>query len=173
MSLASNILNIKRKHDARNIASQVVDGIYPIQELMDLFFSDDWVLCQKTSWPLTMIADKDPEILKPYIQQMINHLDRAQHDAVIRNTIRSWQAMKIPEEFEGPIYDKCFEYFADPQYAIAIRVFSMTVCSNIAMRHPSLAHEIIPIIEDHWDHGTPAWRSRGRQELKRLNSILN
>jgi len=140
---------------------------------MSLFFSDDWVICQKASWPVTMIADKDPEILKPYIQQMINHLDRAQHDAVIRNTIRSWQAMKIPEEFEGPIYDKCFEYFADPQYAIAIRVFSMTVCSNIAMRHPSLAQEIIPIIEDHWDHGSAAWRSRGRQELKRLNSILN
>ena len=143
-----------------------------MQELMACFFSDDWVLCQKASWPVTMVADRAPELLEPYLSQMIKNLDRPLHDAVIRNTIRAWQIMDIPEEHEGEIYDRCFEYFADPQFPVAVRVFSMTVCGNIAMRHPSLAAEIIPIIEDNWDHATAAWRSRGKKELKRLRKIL-
>jgi len=79
----------------------------------------------------------------------------------------------IPEEYEGEVYDRCFIYLADPQYAIAIRVFSMTVCTNIAMRHHVLAHEIIPIIEDNWDHSTAAWRGRGKKELNRLRRVLS
>ncbi len=172
MSLKAQILGVKRKNDAQQIAHQIVQGIYPIEDLMALFFAEDWVICQKASWPLTMVADQDPQLLLPYVPQMIEHLDRAHHDAVIRNTIRTWQVMNLPQDLEGPIYDKCFEYFADPQYAVAIRVFAMTVCANIAMRHPSLAQEIIPIIEDNWDHGTAAWRSRGKKELKRLASLL-
>ena len=173
MSLKAQILGVKRKTEAQLIATQVVDGRHSIEELMSLFFSDDWVICQKTSWAITMIADKDPDILLPYIPRMIDQLSRANHDAVIRNTIRTWQVMTIPEEYEGPIYDQCFEYFADPSYAVAIRVFAMTVCTNIAMRHPSLAQEIMPIIEDNWDHSTAAWRSRGRKELKRLYTVVS
>jgi len=171
-SLRSKILEVKRQSQASAIAQSIVNHQYEMSELMDCFFSDNWVLCQKTSWPITMVADRAPDMLIPYLPKMIKNLDRPHHDAVVRNTIRTWQVMNIPEDFEGEIYDRCFEYFADPQYAVAIRVFSMTVCGNIAMRHPSLAAEIIPIIEDNWDHSTAAWRGRGKKELKRLRKIL-
>jgi len=173
MTLAKKILEIRKQSDARHIADQVILQVFDIAEFMDIFFSEEWRMCQKASWPMGMIADKKPELLYPYLSQMLDLLDHAKHDAIIRNTIRTWQIMNIPEELEGPIYDRCFEYFADPQYAVAIRVFAMTVCTNIAMRHPSLAHEIIPIIEDYWDHSKPAWRSRGKQELKRLAKVVN
>lgn len=170
-SFRNQVLGVRSKRDANLIVQQIVNHQRDIQELMDCFFSDDWVLCQKTSWSVTILSDKNPEFITPYMQQMLDNLDRPNHDAVIRNTLRSWGHMQIPEEMEGPIYDRCFEYFADPSQAIAIRVFSMTVCANIAMRHPSLSAEIIPIIEDYWDHATPAWRSRGKKELKRLRKV--
>jgi len=172
IQLKEYITTIRTKKGAQQIVGLITEGQVHISELMELFFSEDWVVCQKASWPISHLADKAPQLLLPYMQQMIDNLNRPNHDAVIRNTIRAWQVMTIPEKFEGPIYDKCFEYFADPQYAVAIRVFAMTVCTNIAMRHHSLAQEIIPIIEDHWDHGTAAWRSRGKKELKRLHKII-
>ncbi len=171
-SLKDEILSVKKQSQASSIAASFINHQNPMQELMDCFFSDDWVLCQKSSWPVTMVADRAPQLLEPYLSQMIDNLDKPQHDAVIRNTVRAWQLMDLPEEYEGKIYDRCFEYFADPQYPVAVRVFSMTVCGNIAMRHPSLAAEIIPIIEDNWDHATAAWRGRGKKELKRLNQII-
>ncbi len=172
-SLKDKILSVKKQSQASSIAASFINHQYPMQELMDCFFSDDWVLCQKSSWPVTMVADRAPRLLEPYLSQMIDNLDKPQHDAVIRNTVRAWQLMDLPEEYEGKIYDRCFEYFADPQYPVAVRVFSMTVCGNIAMRHPSLAAEIVPIIEDNWDHSTAAWRGRGKKELKRLRHLVD
>lgn len=170
-SFREQVLSVRNKRQANSIVQQIVNYQRDIQELMDCFFSDDWVLCQKSSWPVTILADKNPTFLLPFVEQMLHNLDRPNHDAVIRNTLRSWGELTIPEEFEGPIYDRCFEYLADPSQAVAIRVFSMTVCTNIAEQHPSLAGEIITIIEDYWDHTTAAWRSRGKRELKRLRAL--
>ena len=167
-SLLQRIIDGKTKEDAKTIARDVIQGKIDIEDLMTHFFSDDWVVCQKVSWPVGMIADFAPDMLIPYIGPMIENLDRPLHDAVIRNTIRTWQFINIPEEWEGPVYDICFEYFSNPKYPVAFRVFAMSVCSNIAMKHPSLAEEIIPIIEDNWDHVSAAWRSRGKKELRRL-----
>ena len=173
-SLRDEILLIRSKKGASNLISKILNHQVELEALMACFFSDDWVLCQKASWPVTILADQRPELLEPYLERMLDNLSRPNHDAVVRNTIRTWEVMDIPEDLEGPIYDRCFEYFIDPGNAVAIRVFSMTVCTNIAMKHPSLAEEIIPVIEDNWDHATAAWRSRGRKELKRLRkSVLS
>ena len=171
--LRDKILSIRSKREASSLCTQIVNHQYSVDELMNCFFSEDWVLCQKSSWPVTILAEKNPELILPYLERMLFNLERPVHDAVVRNTIRTWAEIDIPEELEGPIYDKCFEYFVGHQYAVAIRVFSMTICTNIAMRHHALAAEIIPIIEDNWDHGTPAWRSRGKKELKRLNKVID
>ena len=172
-TLREEILSVRSKREASVLVKKFMNHQYEVSELMDLFFSDDWVTCQKASWPITLLADKRPDWFYPYIESMLINLDRPHHDAVVRNTVRTWEAMNpLPPEWQGPIYDKSFAYFSDPQYAAAIRVFSMTVCSNIAMAHPALAEEIIPIIEDHWDHATAAWRSRGRKELKRLRKLI-
>ncbi len=169
--LLDRIIGGQTKSDAKAIARDVIQGKVDIDELMGHFFSDDWVICQKVAWPVGMIADFNPQLLVPYIGQMLENLERPVHDAVIRNTIRTWQFMDIPEDWEGPIYDKCFDYFSNPKYPVAFRVFAMTVCTDIAMKHPSLAQEIIPIIEDNWDNVSAAWRARGKKELKRLRSV--
>jgi len=172
-SLREYILGIRSKKGANQLIDKINRQEYTLEKLMGCFFSDDWVLCQKASWPVTILADKSPELIKPYLAKMLSNLERPNHDAVVRNTVRTWQQMEIPGEMEGPIYDKCFSYFADPSQAVAVRVFSMSVCTNIAMRHHSLVAEIIPIIEDNWDHATAAWRSRGKKELKRLMPLIN
>lgn len=170
-SFSHKILAVRTRAQATSIVKLILNHSHEIEELMECFFSEDWVLCQKSSWPLSLIAEKVPEMIAPYMPKLIENLKKPQHDAVIRNTIRAWQMMEIPEEYEGQVYDKCFEYFADPIYAIAIRVFAMTVCTNIAMKHHALAEEIIPVIEENWDHTSAAWRSRGKYELKRLRRL--
>ena len=138
---------------------------------MSCFFSKEMRICQRASWPITFIAEKKPALLVPYLQRMIDHLDQPNHDAVIRNTVRSWQFMEIPEDYIGPIYEICFHYLIEPQYAIAIRVFSMTTCVNIATRFPELGPELTSVILNHIDHNSAAFRSRGSKELKRLKHI--
>ncbi|MFT6807588.1 MAG: hypothetical protein ACJA01_000808 [Saprospiraceae bacterium] len=160
------------KADAQNISKAVINHQYPIEDLLSCFFFKDLRICQRASWPLTFIAEQQPAMLTSYLQKMIDHLDHPNHDAVIRNTVRSWQFMEIPEEFIGSIYEVCFNYLSDPNFAISIRVFSMTTCVNIAERFPELGLELEVFILEQIDHSTAGFRSRGMKALKRLKHIL-
>lgn len=146
---------------------------YPerMEELMNCFFDEDLRVCQYASWPAGMIADNNPNLILPYIEKMLLNLDAPHHDAVIRNTFRTLQNIEIPEELEGLAYDKGLEFLANPQNAIAIRVFAMTVCGNIAMKYPELKHELMPIIEEQLPHGSAGFKNRGSKVLAALRSL--
>jgi len=139
-----------------------------IDELMQLFFSEDLRMCQRASWPLTLIAEREAGLVYPYVEQMLDNLAHPHHDAVIRNTFRAFQFIEFPDDVEGSVFDIAFNYLLDIDNAIAIRVFAMTVCGNIARRYPELSTELIPVIEEHLPHGSAGFRARGKQILKQL-----
>jgi hypothetical protein len=151
----SNIANIEKYPDK-------------FAELMECFFDKDIRICQNASWPVSYVGTKFPELLLPYLPLMIKNLENPVHDAVVRNTVRTWQNMIIPEEYLGEIYEKCFNYLIEPKIAIAIRAFSMTVCANIAMNIPELKQELFIAISEQIEMGSPGIRSRGQKILKSL-----
>jgi hypothetical protein len=160
------------QENSKRIASVVLDAVVSspdrMDELMDLFFDKDLRTCQRAAWPVGLLADKNPKLLEPYIERMLVNLDAPHHDAVIRNTFRTFQVTDFPEDLEGVAFDKAFDFLLDINNAIAIRVFAMTVCGNIAMKYPELCHELIPVIEEYLPHGSAGFRSRGNSILKKL-----
>jgi hypothetical protein len=99
---------------------------------------------------------------------MLNNLDTPLHDAVIRNTFRTLQNLDVPEEIEGLAFEKAYDFLANPQNAIAIRVFAMSVCGNIARKYPELKEELIPLIEEQLPYGSAGFINRGMKVLKAL-----
>ena len=97
-------------------------------------------------------------------------LDNPSHNAIVRNTVRVLQNIEIPEELEGEIYERCFDYLNDPKEKPAVRAFSMKVLSNIAMIYPELKEELIKSIELHFPYGSKGFKSRGKKELERLRT---
>ncbi len=136
--------------------------------LMECFFADNYRMNQYASWAVTVIGEKEPQLILPYLNSMIAALDNPKHDAVVRNTVRLLQFIDIPEELEGKIYDKCFEYLNNPKKATAIRVFSMSVLAKIAMKYPELKEELIKSIELYYSGGSKGFKSRANH----IKSIL-
>ena len=155
------------------ISDIVVKQPQRMDELMNLFFDEDLRICQRASWPVGLLADKNPRLIEPYIKKMLDNLDTPHHNAVIRNTFRTFQETDFPEELEGIAFEKAFNFLLEVNNAIAIRVFAMTVCGNIALKYPELSHELIPVIEDGLPHGSAAFRSRGNSILKKLRKKEN
>lgn len=145
---------------------------YPdkIGELMACFFDENHRFCQRAAWPVGDLGEKYPELLIPYLPQMIANIKSPKHDAVIRNTVRTWQYMSIPEAYLGEIFELCFNYIIDPKIPVAIRAFSMTVCAKICKSVPELKEELILAIEEQLEHGSPGIRSRGKNVIKLLSS---
>ena len=164
--------DLLNKENSKKMASLISDAVVDqpnrMDELMDLFFDEDLRICQRASWPVGLLADKNPQLLEPYLKKMLDNLDTPHHDAVIRNTFRTFQETDFPEDLEGVAFDKAFDFFLEVNNAIAIRVFAMTVCGNIAMKYPELGNELMPVIEEGMPHGSAAYLSRGNSILKKL-----
>ncbi len=139
-----------------------------ITELMDCFFDNDLRICQRAAWPVGDLGEKFPDLIAPFLPKLIENLKNPKHDAIMRNTVRTWQSMSIPEEWQGQVFEICFNYILNPKIPIAIRAFSMTVCANICKDIPELKQELILAIEDQLEHGSPGICSRGNKIIKEL-----
>ena len=115
------------------------------------------------------IHDQHPSLLEPYLPQIIKHLRHPDiHDAIKRNIVRILHNVKIPEEHYGEVADICFTYLEDPNVAVAIRAFSMTVLWNICQEVPELMPELRATIEDLLDYSSAGFKSRGKKILKMI-----
>lgn len=168
----SEIESILASGQSRKMANTVIDIIMQdesrIEELMECFFSDDLRTCQHAAWPVGILAEKHPTILLPYLHRMVSNLDQPKHDAVVRNTLRTFQFMTLPEDLQSEVYDRCLEYLSNPKYPIAFTAFAMTVCTDIALQYPELKEEVMAAIDYRMPHGSSGIRARGAKERRRL-----
>lgn len=159
------------KEQTMQIVAYVGSDEQRFKALIDLFLGTDNRLSQRASWPVGYSAIAHPWLINPFLETMLEQLERPVHNAVKRNTIRIMAEIEIPEELLGPAADICFRFLDDPKEAIATRVFSMSVCFNIVKKEPELAPELRLIIEDHYPHGSAGFKSRAKRILKELSKI--
>ena len=140
-----------------------------MKALMHFFFHEKLQYCQRSSWPVGHIGLKYPNLVRPYAHQMIEVMDNPQHDAVVRNILRIYEEVEIPEDVEGPLCDKCFEFIENPKNAVAIRAFALTVLQRIARKFPELQQELVAQAKEIMPTGTAALKVRCRRILKEFD----
>lgn len=171
MNLEAELQKQSTRRDAEKIARYVSVSRQRMAELMDIFFNGPYRMNQKASWPMNIVADRHPEMLRPYLKEMIDNLENDLHDTVRRNTVRVLQFIDIPGELLGKAADKCFQYLGSNDEPVGVKVFSMTVLFNICLREPGLANELKLLIEDQIDTGSAGFKSRGRKILTKLEAL--
>ena len=102
---------------------------------MQLFFGEEHRITQRASWALIHCADAHPELIEPYLEPMLHNLRReGLHPSIKRNSVRIIERLTLPEELLGEAADICFQYLAEPNETIAVRVFSMGVIWKICQK---------------------------------------
>ena len=141
------------------------------KELMECFLSNEYRIAQRAAWSVSWGAQKHPELVKPYIKDLVAQLPRKDvHDAVIRNSVRILQQIEIPEELHGELMNNCFGFIESPSTPSAIKAFSLTTLFNLSRNYPEIKQELKLLIEENWNNETAAFRSRGKHILKALNA---
>jgi hypothetical protein len=132
--------------------------------------SEDYRLAQRAAWSVSWAARKHPDMVKPYMKELVEVLERKDlHDAVIRNSLRVLQDVEIPKRFHGKVMNACFAFLNDPGIPVAFKAFSLTILYRLAKLYPEISRELKLVIEENWDHETAAFRSRGRRILVAMN----
>ncbi|MEQ8924790.1 MAG: hypothetical protein RLO81_03190 [Fulvivirga sp.] len=168
MDIKKELLKEHSKDQAEYIAAHIVTDKSKFKELMNLFLGDHYRTSQRAAWVVSKCHDNNPELIKPYLKEMIKNLGKGQHVAVKRNTLRILQDIEIPEPLWGITADVCFKVMESASEAIAVKVFGMTVLANICQHVPELKNELKLIIEDQMPYGSAGFQSRAKKVLKKL-----
>lgn len=163
------LLKEHSKKQCEKIVKYVGGDKQRFAELMNCFFSNEYRLAQRASWPLSYCVSAHPELIQPYLKRLIENLSNTQqHDAVTRNTVRLLQNISIPKKFHGALMNSCFNFITSPQTAVAIKAFSLTILGNLSRQYPEIIPELKLVIEEQWEHESAAFRSRAQKLLKTL-----
>ena len=137
--------------------------------LIRLFFGKEYRITQRAAWPLSYCVRAHPELIRPYFKRLLDNLKRKDIPvAVVRNTVRLLQDVDIPKKFHGQVMSTCFDFIQSVETPVAVKAFSLTILSNLAGSYPEIRSELKLIIEEQWEHSTPAFRSRAKKILKGL-----
>ncbi len=171
MDIKTALSGKQSKQQAENIAHYIAEDETKFRELMQEFFSDDWRQTQKAAWVLSHCADNHPQLIEPYIGKLVANLKTKPQVAVRRNTVRVLQNMAIPEEVLGDLADICFNYLQSSSEPVAVKVFAMTILTNICKDLPELGNELKLIIDDQLPYASAGFRSRAKKTFKVLDKL--
>ncbi len=78
-----------------------------------------------------------------------------QHTGSIRNVIRIFQEIELPEKYCSEILDICLKYAKNAGMPHAVRVFSIYVLTKICVMYPELKYEVELILSELKEHPQP------------------
>ena len=134
--------------------------------LLKLFLANEYRVTQRAAWPIGYIGEKNPELIKEYLDQLVNNLRQPSlHQAVKRNTLRLLQTIEIPEELHGTLLHACLGFLESMDETVAVKAFALTVLERLSRYYPEILPEIRLIVEAQLPHQTPAFKVRARPFL--------
>lgn len=170
MDLRKEILKEHSKKQAVKIAKWIGNNPVSFKQLMQLFLFDEYRIVQRSAWIVSICVENHPALIKPWLQKMLlKTQEKNVHDAVKRNVMRILQFVEIPKSLQGIAAEIAFQFLANKNEAIAIRVFSMTVIFNLTQKEPDLKNELRLLIEENMPYEKAAFKSRGKKILKALS----
>jgi len=170
-----DLLNLLRAEHSKKQTDRIVGYIGADKDrfalLMKLFLQGEYRITQRAAWPLSYCVRHHPELIGPYFTPLLDNLARQDiHVAVIRNTVRLLQDVTIPKRYHGRVMSVCFDFVQAPETPIAVKAFSLSILSNLSADYPEIRGELKLIIEEQWEHATPAFRSRAKKILKSMGN---
>jgi hypothetical protein len=167
MDLLQLLRSEHSKKQTDRIVRYIGDDLARFAVLMNLFFKGEYRITQRAAWPLSYCVRVHPALIGPYFKPLLDNLARKDiHVAVIRNTVRLLQDVDIPKKYHGRVMSTCFEFIQSPETPIAVKAFSLSILGNLSALYPEIRGELKLIIEELWEHATPAIRSRAKRILK-------
>lgn len=142
-----------------------------LNEMIQLSYSDNRLMAMRASRVVLLIYDKNAELIKPFIPEMLDQLCVSQNGSTIRNFLNIFrhETNHLQEDKLAKLVNLCFNLLETPSSEIAHRSLSMEVLYKISLKFPEFKDELKALIELHFEEGTPAFKSTAKNILKKLN----
>jgi 8-oxo-dGTP diphosphatase len=153
------------------IATSAIDNPIIFKKLLEFSYSDDKKLAFHASWILSKVCDKFPELMDPFLQGIVETLDKLENESTQRSFLRiitQGDLNKISNKHHGLLADHCFAALKSGFSAIAIKAYSMEILYKLALIYPELTNELAETINMLQDDQSAGILARGRIILNKL-----
>ncbi len=167
-NMVNSLMGIK---EAEWVAASAIDNPEIFRKLIEYSFSPDKKLAFRSSWALTKVCDKYPELIYPHLTNLVESLPKIDNESVQRSFLRIISLTdlhKIGTKHHGMLADYCFTSLRSGFTAIAIKAYAMEALYKLALIYPELANELSATINMIQGEGSAGVVARGRQILKKL-----
>jgi hypothetical protein len=150
-------------------ASMVYDDPSLLKPLLEVAYQDVDPWSQRASRVVSICSLAYPDMVKPYVSQIIGKMKGLQGEAPIRNFLLIFAECPVAlnKKDREKLMNLAFDYLSGP-YAVGIRMYSMTVLYNLSAHIPEIKPLLYQIIREQMEDASPGVRSRGNRILKQL-----
>ncbi|MGC9356024.1 MAG: hypothetical protein ACP5D9_19410 [Mariniphaga sp.] len=142
-------------------------GLMPV--LMDLALYGSEPKSWRAAWLADKIHEKNPQLLIPWLDQMIEALQNDLPPGKKRHFLKLISLNKIEKKHFLFLMDCCLNTFTSWKEPVAVRVHAMQVLFNISEAEPDFKPELLTIIQHEMElHPSAGIRSRGKKLVQQL-----
>jgi hypothetical protein len=140
------------------------------KQVYSLITSHNPKLAWRSAWIIDNAAENHPEILVPFIPDVVAQLLQTKNSSLKRIFTRMLGRHEIPEELLAPVVDYCFKLLS-PAESPAVRVNAMQVLYNVSQKEPGLKQELAATLESLLEEGGSAgFINRTEKLIRSLHS---
>jgi 8-oxo-dGTP diphosphatase len=169
--LQAIINNMMSMPEAEWVAASAVENPAIFVKLYEYSFSPDKHLSFRASWTLSKVCDRYPEMIYPYLSQIVDSLTGIDNESTLRSFLRILSLTdidKINRHHQGILADFSFSQLNSGFSAIAVKAYSMEILYKLTLIYPDLANELSASIRVLMEDGSAGITSRGRMILRKL-----
>lgn len=160
--------------EAEWLATSAIENPAIFVKLLKYSGSADKKLAFRASWTLTKVCDRIPELIYPYLPQIVETLGMIDNESTLRSFLRILSLsdlgkINIPQH--GLLTDFCFNILNSGFSAIAVKAYSMEILYNLTIIYPELANELAASIRILMEDGSAGITARGHLIIKKLAEI--
>ncbi|MGA1978141.1 MAG: (deoxy)nucleoside triphosphate pyrophosphohydrolase [Bacteroidales bacterium] len=171
ISLKSMIAGMTGMKNAEWLAGSATDNPAVFRKLMEYTYSDEGKLAFHAAWILTKACDTCPELINPFLGEIIEKLVDIQNESIRRSFLRIISLSDIGmlnSRQHGILTEYCFGILRSGFSPPAVRVFSMEILYRLSLIYPELASELTESINILEREESAGIKARGRIILKKL-----
>lgn len=153
------------------VVRHISDQPEHLQAILKMTFNEGQPENWRAAWMLDKIHEKHPELVVPYLPELIEFSLQTRNDSKRRHLLKLISLYPIPEKHTANLLNYCADILTNAAIPVAVRVHAMQILFKIALQEPDFAGELIDMIEHEIEyHGSAGIKSRGQKLLKKLRS---
>jgi 8-oxo-dGTP diphosphatase len=156
------------------VATSAIENPAIFKKLLEYSYSKERKLAFRASWTLTKVCDKYPELIYPYLSELVESLPLFDNESVQRSFLRIISLndlRKLSNRNHGILADHCFSMLRSGFSAIAIKAYSMDILYNLSVIYPELGNELSSSVRILMEDASAGILAKGKSILKKISEI--